>query len=70
VTIRLAEEEEVAVELVSLTGQLVRTILPNQQLIAGEHQFLIDRLLLETRMYILIVRIGSNIQTKKLSLIR
>lgn len=70
VELQLVKENDVQIELYSLTGQKVRTITASNKLTSGIHQFQVDATDLSTGMYIVLLRVGDQLRTQKLSLIK
>ncbi|MEM8525113.1 MAG: M43 family zinc metalloprotease [Bacteroidota bacterium] len=70
VEVVLEREDQIAVQLYDITGKQVAEVLPNSNQLAGKYQYEINANSLETGIYILRVRIGAQIQTRKLSVLK
>jgi hypothetical protein len=70
VEVALTETNDVQIELYSLTGQRIRSIANERATAAGTHQYHLNATGLNAGMYILLIRVGERMETKKLSLIK
>ncbi|MEM9847559.1 MAG: T9SS type A sorting domain-containing protein [Bacteroidota bacterium] len=70
IEINLAVASEVAVDLYNLTGQQVASVQRSSQFTAGIHQFRLDASHLESGIYLVMLRMGDQVQTRKLSVVK
>ncbi|MEM1325434.1 MAG: 3-coathanger stack domain-containing protein [Bacteroidota bacterium] len=70
IDIQLTEVNDVQIELFSLTGQRIRTIANERDAQSGTHRYQLDARGLTTGMYVLVIRVGDRIGTRKLSLVK
>jgi len=70
IEVQLAEQVDLEIELYSLTGKKLKIITTSNQIQAGNYQFSIDASNFDSGIYLLMIRIDDEIQTRKLSLIK
>ncbi|MEM1325350.1 MAG: 3-coathanger stack domain-containing protein [Bacteroidota bacterium] len=70
IDIQLAEANDIQIQLFDLTGQRIRTVANERNAQIGTHRYQLNAQGLNTGMYMLVIRMGDRIETRKLSLIR
>ncbi len=70
IEVQLAEINDVQIELFSLTGQRIRSIANERGVSSGNYQYTLNANGLNAGMYVLLIRVGEKVETRKLSLIK